>query len=323
MTRAVVTGSTGFTGRHLLAELEARGIEAVRVSLRRHGPGVTTVRLASRGAWEELLGGVGPDLVFHLHGSFEGEDASELVRHNVAPAAALLDAAARVGSRASILLVGSAAEYGPLAPGRGPVTEDAPLRPTTLLGVTKAAQTGLGLAAARTRGLVVVVARPANLVGPGAAETTAVGAFAARLADVAAGRARVVRVGPLDTTRDLVDVRDAVRAYVALALAPRARGQVVHVATGRATPMREVFLGLARRLGVSCPVEEDPALGPARSADQPAFTASVDRLRDLVGEVPATPLSVTLDDVARAVEVGPGRAGAGSGAGDGPRSPVV
>lgn len=307
MTRALVTGSTGFTGRHLVRELVAQGIDVVRASARSGEPGVRRFDLASRRAWEAALAEVRPDLVFHLHGASDVHDPIAGVFHNVLPAAALLDAAAALRVPASILLVGSAAEYGPRGGAESPVSEDAALAPTTLLGSTKAAQTRLALDAAATRGLRVVVARPANLVGPGVPATTAPGAFAARLAAVAAGRATTVRTGRLDTARDLVDVRDAVRAYVALARCPGASGRVVHVSTGRATPMREVLARLIAHFGVRCPVEEEASLTPARSRDVATFAASPALLRSLVGEVPSTPLDATLADLARAVREAPAR----------------
>ena len=300
MTRALVTGSTGFTGRHLLRELASRGIDVVRASLRSTQPGVRRLDITSRAAWEDVLTDARPDLVFHLHGVSEGGDASVLAMHNVAPAAALLAAAEALRSPASILLVGSAAEYGP-RDSTEPVREDAVLAPTTPLGVAKAAQTRLALHVAAERGVRVVVARPANLVGPGVPETSAPGAFAARLAAVAAGRATSVRTGRLDTARDFVDVRDAVRAYVALARCPRATGRVVHVSTGRATSMREVLERLMAHFGVRCPVEEESALTSARSRDVATFAADPALLLELTGERALTPLDVTLADVARAV----------------------
>lgn len=295
MTRAVVTGSTGFAGAALVAELAARGFEVVRASARALPDGVRA-DLASPDAWRALLARVRPDVVFHLHGASDPRDAREAVAHNVRPATALLTAAADVASPATVLVVGSAAEYGPVAEADLPVREDAPLRPTSLLGRSKALQTRRALRAAR-RGVRVVVARPTNLVGPGAPATSAAGAFARGLAAVARGEAVVLRTGPLDVARDFVDVRDAVRAFVALATCPRAVGRVVHVASGRATPLREVLARLREAARVACPVEEDPARASARSRTTSTFAADPTLLGALTGEGPRTPLATSLHDL--------------------------
>lgn len=242
MTRAVVTGSTGFAGAALVAELAARGFEVVRASARALPDGVRA-DLASPDAWRALLARVRPDVVFHLHGASDPGDAREAVAHNVRPATALLAAAADVASPATILVVGSAAEYGPVAEADLPVREDAPLRPRSLLGRSKALQTRTALRAAR-RG-----------------------------------------------------VRDAVRAFVALATCPRAAGRVVHVASGRATPLREVLARLREASGIACPVEEDPARASARSRTTSTFAADPTRLEVLTGERPRTPLATSLRDL--------------------------
>ena len=295
MTRAVVTGSTGFAGEALVAELRARGLEVVRASARALPDGVRA-DLASPGAWRALLARVRPDVVFHLHGASDPADARAAVAHNVRPATALLAAAADVARPATILVVGSAAEYGPVDEADLPVREDAPLRPTSILGRSKAVQTRRALRAAR-RGVRVVVARPTNLVGPGAPPTTAAGAFARGLAAVTRGEAAVLRTGPLDVARDFVDVRDAVRAFAALAATPRAVGHVVHVASGRATALREVVALLCAAAGVECPVEEDPARASARSRATRSFAADPTRLEALTGERPRIPLATSLRDL--------------------------
>jgi GDP-4-dehydro-6-deoxy-D-mannose reductase len=295
--RAIVTGSMGFSGRHLAAALAERGIACERVTLRAARPGVRRVPLGSAAAWARVLREVRPDVVFHLHGAIGARGTAEVVEHNALAAAALLDGAEAARCEAAILLVGSAAEYGPVPAAALPVTEDFPAAPAPPYGIAKHAQTLLGLAAAR-RGLRVVVARPANLVGPGAPEATALGRFARELREVERGeRAPLVVAGDLDAERDLVDVRDAVRAYVALALAPGAAGRVVNVSTGRAVRIGDALARLVAAFGLAAEVRAEPER--ARPGEPSAFAASPERLRELTGAAPVLDLDRTLRDIVR------------------------
>jgi GDP-4-dehydro-6-deoxy-D-mannose reductase len=289
--RAVVTGSTGFSGRHLLLALAERGIEAVRVTHASDGPGLRRIDVTSARAWEEALRDAAPDLVFHLHGSRAGEAASVLA-HGAGAAAALLEGAAAARCEARVLLVGSAAEYGPLSPEELPVAEDRPAAPDTSYGIAKHAQTLVGLAAA-ARGQRVAIARTANLVGPGAPADSALGALARQVVAVERGKRHAIESGPLDAVRDLVDVRDAVRAYIDLALSSEAAGRVVHVASGRAVRMRDALALLVDAAGVRCEVREDRA----RPRGVPAFVASTARLRSILGERSWIPLERSAVDM--------------------------
>lgn len=292
---ALVTGSSGFCGRHLVRALEARGATVVRLSQRTEAAGVLRVDLTDVGAVSAVLEKARPDVVFHLHGASSARDRATLVQINTVSAAALLDAVERVGVEPAMLFVGSAAEYGPVGPADLPVTEDHPLSPLSAYGSTKRAQTELALLAAQ-RGGRVVVARPSNVIGPGMPESFALASFARQLAEIEARRRPpIIEVGNLETFRDFVDVDDAIQDYIALAAEPGAVGRVFNVASGHAVRLKDALDGLISAFGISVELRTDPSR--LRAADVPVFCASRERLDRAIGHRALIPWPATLERI--------------------------
>jgi len=148
-----------------------------------------------------------------------------------------------------VLVVGSADEYGVVAPDSLPIGEDTPLRPLTPYGASKVAADYLALQAFLGEGLATIRVRAFNHTGPGQPDRYVVPGLARRIADAERHGAEEIAVGALDTVRDLTDVRDVVRAYRRL-LERGEPGEAYNVCSGRAPSVREVaqrLLGLSDR----------------------------------------------------------------------------
>ena len=290
--RALVSGSTGFSGGFLCAALRALGSEVLAVSQRVEAPGVRRTDLTSSAAWASVLRDVQPDHVFHLSGVTHTPELSQFALHNTAAAAALLDAALGLEKApSSVLLVGSAAEYGIVPETALPVVETFPASPRMPYGATKHAQTRLGLEAAR-RGLRVVIARPSNIIGPGMPVSSALGTFARQLREIELGRrAPTLSVGDLGTSRDFVDVRDAAQAFLALGMHPSCSG-VVNVSAGQHVTLRAILDQLIAAFGLQVTVEVDPAR--LRAVEVQKFSASSQRWHELLGPQALIPLADTV-----------------------------
>jgi len=106
--RALVSGSTGFSGGFLVAALRARGFEVHAVSQRTDAPGVERIDLTSSAAWASAIRFYRPDHVFHLSGVAHSEHLADFAAQNTAAAAALLDATwATVSVPGALLFVGN------------------------------------------------------------------------------------------------------------------------------------------------------------------------------------------------------------------------
>lgn len=237
----LVTGHSGFTGRHLVDYLHSRSepIRVVGFDLRESAD--TCLERQFVGDLRETqtiaaaLAAARPDTIIHLAGRMPPATEDELHAANVDGTRNLLEAVRSAKLTPRVLVIGSAAEYGPTNTPR--IGEDHPCNPVTAYGRTKLAQTLLCLKYCEDFVLPIVVARPFNLYGPGMPAQTVVGEICAQIAREPSDR--IVRLGNLSSARDFVDIRDAVAAYWALAR-NGLPGEIYNVCRGHATTIREL-----------------------------------------------------------------------------------
>lgn len=286
--RALVTGSAGFVGQHLLPRLGDAGFEVIGTDLE--------LDVTNEAAVAAKVAELRPAVIVHLAAlssvAASWREPELAYRVNYLGTRSVLEATARVASEARVLLVGSAEEYGSAEPGSAPFTEASPLRPRSPYARAKAAADLLGARYAQ-RGLDVVRVRPFNHAGPGQSDVFVLASFARQVAEIESRRREpVLRVGNLNSVRDFLDIEDVIEAYVRL-LDPRVPAGVYNVASGNGAPLSdhlEALLALAR---LRPSIEVDPErLRPADFA-----VGDAGRLRRATGWAPRVPLSRTLERV--------------------------
>jgi GDP-4-dehydro-6-deoxy-D-mannose reductase len=298
----LVTGATGFVGRHVVQALgagsEARarfGAELLVLGRRRpsHIPEHRFVGadLNDASGLHEAIRQVAPDYVIHTAGRTPPAESEELFRANFWATTHLLGALRRLGKPVRVVLSGSAAELGPVPAAHLPVAEDYDGFATDAYGRSKRLATLSGLSEGPP--LEVMVARVFNAIGPGLPATQALGQFAARLSEPGADPMSLT-VGDLDTRRDFIDVRDVAEAMITLALDGRP-GRVYHVGTGSSRRVGDGLDGLVRLSGRSVQLRVDPVLlgrrGPADSR------AAIDRIVAETGWEPRRSWEQSLRDL--------------------------
>jgi GDP-4-dehydro-6-deoxy-D-mannose reductase len=285
--KALITGASGFTGKHLIVHLNSQDVETSSVRLR--GDQIADPKVLA-GVLEEMQ----PDYVFHLAGVASGESAEEFFRSNVLYAVTLLRALRHAGlNDRPVLLVGSGAEYGQIGGGDLPITEDMECRPYNYYGMSKLMQTFIGLSAAETENCRVVVARPFNIIGTEMPEHLALASFALQIREIKAGkRPPVIEVGNLKSVRDFIDVEDVVYLYWALIQNHNAYGEIFNLCTGVPTSMQTLLNRLIEISGTPIDVKIDPKR--CKSVDIPAHYGSNLKLHRLIGDFKYTSLEETL-----------------------------
>jgi GDP-4-dehydro-6-deoxy-D-mannose reductase len=292
----LVTGSTGFLGRHVLEALARMpGIELLALG-RRSPPGnaVRTFFAADLEEPESVARAIHlarPEVVIHAAGRTPPAEPRSLFRANSLATIYLLDSLRSLRSPARLVLAGSAAELGPVPKANLPVTEDHPCRPNTPYGLSKWLATRAGLAAGSP--LEVVVARVFNPIGPGQPTHQAFGRFAATLASEASEVSKL-EVGDLETKRDFVDVRDVARALVVLAQRGRVR-TVYNVGTGGSHRVGEGLARLCIRSGRKAELRGGLA-STAQSGPRDS-RADIGRIFSDTGWRPEIPWEQSLDDL--------------------------
>jgi GDP-4-dehydro-6-deoxy-D-mannose reductase len=288
--RPLITGGGGFSGRHLVELLRARGQDPA-------APEREELELLDAAAVRAAVRELGPPAVFHLAAlasvPASWEDPRTTLLENVHTTLNVLEAVREEAASAVVVVAGSGEVYG--VPDSLPVEETAPLRPQNPYAVSKAACDLLAAQYADALGLRVVRTRSFNQAGPGQSELYVLGTLTRQVAEaeLAGEDAATIRLGNLDSRRDFTDVRDVARAY-ADAVAAGAPPGAYNVCSGEAVSVRELLELLGRAARVEVRHEVDPAR--VRSHDVAEIRGSAERLRAACGWEPEIPLEQTVAD---------------------------
>ena len=297
----LVTGASGFAGSHLVQLLATRG--PVTAWTRSTPPPEiaqlatwTQIDLLDRPAVLQAIRDLRPATVYHCagspHASTSWADTAQPLASNVMATHHLLEALGAAGGGARVLIPGSAMVY---APSDTAIAESHPIHPASPYALSKLAQEQLALRAIVEDRVQVVIARAFNHTGPRQTADFAAPSFARQIALIEQGeQAPVMKVGNLAAQRDLTDVRDMVRAYVAL-MEKGVSGDVYNVASGTPRPIQSVLDGLLARSTVSVRVDADPER--MRPHDIPILAGDATRLRNATGWVPEIAFDRMLEDL--------------------------
>jgi dihydroflavonol-4-reductase len=291
MATVVVTGATGFLGRHTVRALRERG-HAVRAMARNPprdaqaqlGEGVTIVRadvLDPAGLTTALEGA---DAVFHLAGmvSRRPEDAEALYRAHVLGTRAVLAAARAAGVR-KLIHASTSGTVG-ISDDERVATEadDAPVRWLSRFGYYRAKWIAEKEAlAASGPDFEVISVNPSLLLGPG-------DAFGSSTDDVRRFLDRSIPAAPRGGLA-FVDARDAAEALV-LAF-ERGRGGERYLINAANMTVRDFFGRLERISGVQGPSIALPRSRMAALAGNALFSRAV---KAIGGEPPVDAASVEM-----------------------------
>lgn len=292
--RVLVTGASGFTGRHLVAELSTHGWDVWQLSERPDGQ-VSQPRISGRtmvadlndaAAMRDAVARAQPTAVVHLAAvAFVGHgNAADFYRVNVMGTHSLLQALAELPVPPScVLLASSANVYGNAASGQ--ISELTLPNPANDYAVSKLAMEYM--ARLWLPRLPIVMTRPFNYTGVGQASSFLV----PKILDHFQRRAPLIELGNLDVWRDFSDVRAVVRAYRLLLDAAPAGG-VFNVGSGTTQSLREIVEMAEELTGHHLEIQVNPAF--VRVNEVRTLCADTSLLRKTIGDWGQAPLRETL-----------------------------
>jgi nucleoside-diphosphate-sugar epimerase len=249
MTKALVTGATGFIGRNLAERLLDMGWELTCPTRDQYKPDILrSDRINIIGLDEvqdHLETGPGCDYIFHLAGATRGRNYEDYERANVLLTAGLLESASKGISAETMkrfLFVSSQAAAGPASELNKPVREQDTPRPVSLYGKSKLEAEKLCKEASHR--IPITIVRPPAVFGPGDKDVFTVFQMAGR------GIQTIPR-GP-DRPVSVVYVKDLVKGIIQAATSEASKGETFFLANPEPVVWREFCLSVSRVYGRKC-----------------------------------------------------------------------
>ena len=237
--KILVTGGSGFIGRHLCSRLVRDGHQ-VHITSRRpapaefKGPTWHQADLSDLAAARQVLARVEPEIVFHLAGTVGASPDLSLVlptfQSLLASTVNLLLAAKEIGCQRIVL--------------SGSLTEPDGATPQSPYAAAKWAAAGYGRMFHSLYETPVVVLRPFMTYGPGQAPTKLVPSVTLSLL-----RREPPRLSSGRYSSDWVYIADVIEGFVAAATTPGIEGKTIDLGTGRLVPMTDIVNRLITIVG--------------------------------------------------------------------------
>lgn len=296
--RVVISGINGFVGHHLSRELHNAGMSVIGIGHDSDiAPEIKDIVDEYHSAdliqsWPDI-----PNVkaVIHLAGlaavgpSFD--DPQRYINGNSAMVTNLCEYYIKQDVKPRIIIVSSGAIYD--SNQSMPIGEDGKIGFNSPYAVSKVL-TENQAAYYRARGLECIVARPFNHIGPGQAEGFILPDFYSRLSALDASQLKI-KVGNIETRRDYTDVRDIVKAYRKIALAPTLQQSTYNVCSGASLSGGEIFNKLTSAMELqNVSYEIDQTL--VRPTDIPEIIGDSSRLKTELDWKPEYEIDQTIRD---------------------------
>ena len=289
MRTALVTGINGFTGIHLVPELQRAGFAVVGIGQAPStvaGSMIIECDLTDRKSTIEAVSQLCPDVVIHLAGiAFAAHDDVEaLYATNLLGTRNLLEALTRCEQvPRSVLLASSANIYGNADV--VPINEETPPAPANDYAVSKLAMEYM--ARLWLDKLPIIIARPFNYTGHG----QSLQFLLPKIVDHFRRRAAAIELGNLNVVRDFSDVRTVVRIYRMLIQSGK-RGDIFNVCSGVGHSLQDVISTMRNLSGHDLEIIVNPAF--VRKNEVHKLIGSREKLQSAIGVVDAIPIEQTL-----------------------------
>lgn len=299
--KVLVTGAAGFTGMQMMEYLSLQeGVTPIGL-IRRETPETKSGRgsfeiadLLQRDDLKMVIRQIVPDAVIHLAGLTHGS-ADAVFAANVTGTRNLLDSVVAVNPDCRILVISSSAVYG--YAGESPISETISPNPVSEYGTSKTEQEKICLDFIQ-KGAAIAIVRPFNLAGPGQTDSFVCGRIVNQIVEIERGERDFLELWDTTSSRDLIDVRDAVLGYWALVshtdFSSDCSGKVFNLGSGWAYRISAIIDLIESISGkhylIHLPKTPPVITIPSQQSDNSRITA-------LTGWKPVIPLSDTLRDM--------------------------
>lgn len=253
MARILVTGATGFLGRHLCMHLTSMGHDVYGTSNR----GKVDERTFFCDVFEQssvnsVFEQSKPDIIVHCAAisSVTSSAAADYYRVNTVGTENMINAAVAAGGKKRFILVSTAGVYG--NQNTDQLHEELCPKPVHHYGMSKFCAERVLLN--HRDNLDYTIVRPFNIIGVGQDEEF----IMPKLVNAFFERQPVIRLGNIDVFRDYIDVSDACEIIARLIFNASSVGEICNLCTGRPVSIHELLQLLKQVTGHDIEVQIDP-----------------------------------------------------------------
>ncbi len=307
--RILITGLSGFAGKHLIEYLSLEGnhdffgvdLARCKSGLKISGSSLAEEKadLTDRQEVDRIIKKIKPDQVYHLAAQSSvkrsWEEPVDTFRTNVFSGINLLESIKSLSPETSMLVVCTAEIYGEITEGNA-IKESERIYPENPYAVSKAAIDFLASMYHKAYGSKIMITRSFNHIGPGQSEGFVCSDFARQVALIEAGKQEpVIMVGNLDSSRDFLDVRDVAKAYWHI-MNEGKPGRAYNVCSGnpvKISSLLEMLIALSTREDIEIRLDKDKF----RPIDIPTVFGDNTRLVTETGWQPQYTLEDSLGDI--------------------------
>jgi len=293
----IITGSNGFSGFYLAEYLKSLSSDIlIGIDLQPNNNNKfidVYYSTAEFQSFSKYIEEINNDIrFFHLSGLIGSLPLPELINANVYWTSKYLEVIKNIKNLKIFVNIGSSAEYG--LQSEMTLQESLITHPVTNYGISKDIQSKLVLHFGRIFNVPVVSTRTFNLIGPGLSEKLVAGKIVKEINQIASGRKTNMELGRLDSKRDFIDIRDAVKIYFQLSEKPPI-GEIVNVARGKSHQISEILEICKKVKNIDPPVKLNYYTDKKQDLD--FQYADIIKLQSIVGKINYIPFEKTIKDM--------------------------
>lgn len=261
--RLLITGASGFVGRHLCRYLAKKNDDVIAVTQKTMDviEGATHQCKCNLENLENIchiFEEYKPDGIIHL--AAKSSVAYSWLHPNIAFLnnaqifANVIEAQRISLPTARFLSIGSSEQYGTIQNDSLPISENMICSPCSPYAVARQAQEQLSQIYSKGYNLDIICTRSFNHIGPGQNDNFVIPSFIKQAREIKLGRKTFFECGDMTIIRDFVDIRDIVRAYRFLILSGE-KGEIYNVCTGIGTSLKQILHKIMDIYKIEAPIK--------------------------------------------------------------------